>query len=75
MKVQYFDCVLIFVHSVVNMNGTMLKPTDAGPFSDYLTHAGKPSKQIHVIKECITKSSGGLDIVLSYKVEDFVEVA
>jgi hypothetical protein len=74
-EVKNFDDVFIFLDPVVDKNGAMLQFSDAGPFSDYTTHAGEPAKQIHVVEQCTPKTAGGLAIVLGNVPDDFSEVA
>jgi hypothetical protein len=72
---KHFDDVFVLLDPVVDQNGTMLQFSDAGPLSDYATHAGKPAQQIHVVEQSATKTTGGLAIVPRNVTDDFSEVA
>lgn len=53
----------------------MLQFSYAGPFSDRATHARKPAKQIHVVKQSAPKTHGSLAVVLGNMADDFSEIA
>ena len=72
---KHFDSVFIFLDSVVDKNGAMLKFPDVGPFSDCATHSGKQAKQVYVVEQSGTKSHCCLAIVLGNMTVDFSEVA
>jgi hypothetical protein len=73
-EVKHLDEAFIFTDSVVNKNRAMLQFSYAGPFSDSATHAGKPAKQIHVVKQCAPKTHGSFAIVLGNMADDFSEI-